>query len=60
MKWLIGLLTAATGILHILVGFNIVGGFGVTNARRHHTLDLAGLHADYADWLLRHRRVRLL
>lgn len=31
MKWLIGLLTAATGILHILVGFNIVGGFGVTN-----------------------------
>ena len=25
MKWLIGLLTAATGILHLLVGFNLIG-----------------------------------
>ena len=31
MKWLIGLLTAATGILHLLVGFNVVGGTGSTN-----------------------------
>jgi predicted flap endonuclease-1-like 5' DNA nuclease len=26
MKWLIALLTAATGLLHILVGFNVIGG----------------------------------
>jgi len=31
MKALIALLTAATGILHLLVGFNIVGGSGPTN-----------------------------
>ncbi len=31
MKSLIALLTAATGILHLLVGFDIVGGFGATN-----------------------------
>ena len=31
MKALIALLTAATGILHLLVGFNIVGGSGATN-----------------------------
>ena len=31
MKLLIGLLTAATGILHLLVGFDIVAGFGTTN-----------------------------
>lgn len=31
MKLLIALLTAATGILHLLVGFDIVGGFGTTN-----------------------------
>jgi hypothetical protein len=31
MKWLIALLTAATGILHLLVGFNVVGGSGATN-----------------------------
>ena len=30
MKWLIGLLTAATGILHLLVGFHIIGGDGET------------------------------
>ncbi|MFO7662568.1 MAG: DUF4332 domain-containing protein [Chloroflexota bacterium] len=26
MKWLIALLTAATGLLHILIGFNVIGG----------------------------------
>jgi predicted flap endonuclease-1-like 5' DNA nuclease len=26
MKWLIALLTAATGVLHILFGFNVIGG----------------------------------
>ena len=31
MKALIALLTAATGILHLLVGFNMVGGSGATN-----------------------------
>lgn len=32
MKWLIALLAAATGILHILVGFNVIsGGTGATN-----------------------------
>lgn len=32
MKWLIALLAAATGILHILVGFNVIsGGTGGTN-----------------------------
>ena len=31
MKLFIALLTAATGILHLLVGFNIVGGFGAIN-----------------------------
>ena len=31
MKALIALLTAATGLLHLLVGFNIVGGSGATN-----------------------------
>ena len=31
MKWLIGLLTAATGILHLLVGFHIIGADGPTN-----------------------------
>ena len=31
MKWLIGLLTAATGILHLLVGFHIIGPDGTTS-----------------------------
>jgi len=31
MKLLIALLTAATGIMHLLIGFNIVAGFGATN-----------------------------
>ena len=31
MKLLIALLTAATGILHLLIGFNIVAGFGTIN-----------------------------
>jgi hypothetical protein len=31
MKWLIGLLTAATGILHLLIGFGVLGGSGTTN-----------------------------
>ena len=31
MKLLIALLTAATGIMHLLIGFNIVAGFGAIN-----------------------------
>jgi hypothetical protein len=31
MKALIALLTAATGILHLLVGFDVMGGFGAIN-----------------------------
>lgn len=31
MKFLIALLTAATGILHLIAGFNLLGGTGGTN-----------------------------
>lgn len=31
MKYLIALLTAVTGVMHILIGFNVLGGAGQTN-----------------------------